>query len=284
MPGIFRTRLWPRLVLLGLGVGMLTGSVLPASAESLPTTGEHPLMPVIRLAQERLNQFNAQVRDYTGILVKRERLEGVLSDYEYLYTKVREEQRHDGQVVVPFSVYVRFLAPAEVAGREVVYVEGRNKGKMIVRRGGDRFAFVTTSLDPRSDLALQESRYPITEAGIRNMTERLLAVAREDLKHDECEARIVPGAKLDGRPCTFIEVKHPVRRDYFRYHVAQVFIDDELQVLSRYASYDWPKQPGGPPVLLEEYTFRDIKLNVGLTDADFDFRNPQYGFRKDYQP
>lgn len=278
-----RARLVPSLVPIALAWSVLALGAGHAAAESAPA-GEHPLMPVVRLAQERLQEIDSQVRDYTCVLVKRERLDDVLSDYEYLMLKVRHEQRRDHQVVVPFSVYIRFLAPAEVAGREVIYVEGRNKGKMIVRRGGDRFSFVTTSLDPHSDLAMQEARYPITEVGIRNLIQRLLEVGHEDLQHDECEVRNIPGTKLDGRPCTLVEVRHPVRRDYFRYNLAQIFIDDELQLPIRYASYDWPKQPGGQPVLLEEYTFRDIKFNVGLTDADFDFHNPQYGFRKDYKP
>jgi len=258
--------------------------LLAAAIPAPPDSPEHPLIPVMRMAQQRLNQIDSQIHDYTCVLVKRERMDGALEDYQYLSCKVRHEQHRDGEVVVPFSVYLRFLKPERVADREVVYVEGQNKGKMIVRRGGDRFSFVTTSLDPHSDLAMQEARYPITEMGIRNMIVRLLEVAREDLQHDECEVTMRPGAKLDGRSCTFVQVRHPVRRNYFRYHVAQVFIDDQLQLPIRYASYDWPEKPGDQPVLLEEYTFRDIQLNVGLTDADFDYHNRQYGFRKDYEP
>ncbi len=37
-------------------------------------------------------------------------------------------------------------------------------------------------------------------------------------------------------------------------------------------------QPGGQPQLLEEYTYLNVKLNVGLTDADFDDKNPEYNF------
>ena len=32
--------------------------------------------------------------------------------------------------------------------------------------------------------------------------------------------------------------------------------------------------------LLEEYTYTNIKINVGLTDADFDTKNPNYKFTK----
>ena len=38
--------------------------------------------------------------------------------------------------------------------------------------------------------------------------------------------------------------------------------------------YDW----SGKPQLLEEYTYLNLKLNNGFTDADFDVRNPNYQF------
>ncbi len=33
------------------------------------------------------------------------------------------------------------------------------------------------------------------------------------------------------------------------------------------------------PELIEAYTYLNMKLNVGLTDADFDIHNPVYRFR-----
>jgi hypothetical protein len=72
---------------------------------------------------------------------------------------------------------------------------------------------------------------------------------------------------------------HPVPRREFRYHIVRLFVDDELGVPIRLESYGWPAQPGGEPPLKEEYTYMNLKLNNGFTDADFDVRNPQYGFR-----
>jgi hypothetical protein len=83
---------------------------------------------------------------------------------------------------------------------------------------------------------------------------------------------------------TLVEVTHPVRRPYFRYHIARIFIDDELQLPIRFASYDWPDEARGAPRLMEEYTYLNLKLNVGLTDWDFDYRNEDYAFRKDFEP
>jgi hypothetical protein len=59
---------------------------------------------------------------------------------------------------------------------------------------------------------------------------------------------------------------------------ARVFVDNEYRVPVFYAAYDWPKEEGGKPVLLELYAYRRVKLNVGLTDKDFDPTNPDYNF------
>ena len=69
-------------------------------------------------------------------------------------------------------------------------------------------------------------------------------------------------------------------RKHFRFHLARIFIDDELQVPIRYAAYLWPAREGGKPVLDEEYTYLNLKLNNGFTDRDFDYRNEKYRFVK----
>jgi len=38
----------------------------------------------------------------------------------------------------------------------------------------------------------------------------------------------------------------------------------------RVESYDWPKTPGAKPDVLGIFTYTKLKVNVGLTDADFD--------------
>ncbi len=64
-------------------------------------------------------------------------------------------------------------------------------------------------------------------------------------------------------------MKQPVRRENIDFHLARIYVDDKLQVPVRYEAYDWPETEGGSPLLMEEYTFLDLKLNVGLSQADF---------------
>lgn len=245
---------------------------------------EHPLQPVLRMANSALKRMETDIKDYTCVLTKRERVEGRLQETESMVVKVRHSRVEEGRVVAPLSVYVRFLSPAEVKGREVLWVEGHNKGKLIVRNGGPKFEYVTLALPPDSDLAMKQNRYPLTEIGVKNLTKRLIENGQAELKRNECEVKTAPGAKINGRPCTLVQVSHAERREYFNFQFARILVDDEYQLPVYYAAYDWPKEPDGPSRMLEEYTYSDIKLNVGLTDMDFDHRNEKYKFQKTFEP
>lgn len=256
----------------------LAVALLAARPEAAAVPEGHPLVPVIRIAETQLAWLDRNVRDCTFTMVKRERIDGRLGDFDHIYVKLRPPQVRGGRVVEPMAVYLRYLGPEEVEGREVIYVEGRYDGKLIARNGGKRFAYVTRAVDPQSELAMRRTRYSITEIGLGSMMEELIAVARSDLEHGECRVDYFEGAKIDGRPATLIQVTHPQRREHFRYHVARVFIDDELRLPVRYASYGWPDEPGGRSPLIEEFTYLGLQFNVGLSDRDFDPRNEAYEF------
>ncbi len=180
-------------------------------------------------------------------------------------------------MVVPFSVYLKFLKPKAVAGREVIWVEGANENKVIAHETG-LLGFKRFYLPPDGMLAMMGQRYPITNIGIQKLIEELLIRGANDLKHGECEVKFYKGAKVDKYVCTLIEVVHPVQREHFTFYRARIYIDESLGVPVRYAAWSWPTEQGGEPVLEEEYTYRNIKLNVGLTDADFDPDNDAYDY------
>ncbi len=242
------------------------------------------LASVLQRAEAAYQRMATEIHDYTCILTKRERIDGRMQGPETIYLKVRHHQSSSALGEHPFSVYLRFLRPATLRDREVLYVQGRHDGRMIVRNGGTVLPFVTTSLPPDSAAAMQESRYPITEIGVKTLTRRLIEVGQEKLGDDNCEVRVVPGARINGRYCTMIQVEHRERREYQDFHFVRVFIDDQLELPVYYVAYDWPRDEESPSVLLEEYTYTDIQLNVGLNDRDFDHRNENYLFLKSYVP
>jgi len=241
-----------------------------AGEANAASAGAHPLEPALELAAKGLASLQATIQDYSCTMVKRERIDGKLGEHQYMFAKVRR---------APFSVYLYFLGPEDVKGQEVIYVDGKNDNNMLAHAGSGVRAMVgTVSLKPQSMLAMTGNRYPITEFGVERLAERLVEVAEHDKQFGECEVNFFPNAKVNGRICTCVQVVHPVPRRNFRFHLARVFIDDELLIPIRYEAYDWPHEAGGQPVLMEEYTYMNVKTNQGFTDADFDPANPSYKF------
>jgi hypothetical protein len=194
--------------------------------------------------------------------------------------KVRHRRSREGVDVIPFSLYLKFIAPRDVEGREVLFVSGQNDGDMFVRKGGERFPFVTVQIKPESDIAMQDNRYPVTEFGFENLLRRLINIAKEAIALDaDVDVQFFNDAKVDGRSCTGVKVTHPTYDPRLRFHTASVFMDNATRVPLHFESFDWPREQDGAPVLLEQYTYRDIKLNVGFNDEDFSSNNPEYQLR-----
>lgn len=262
-----------------------TSIVAPESrpaAAAAAANKSHPLDLPIQMAQKALARSQAEIADYTAILVKRERVNGHLNDEAYYSAKIRNEKKTDGQITTPFSVYLKFLKPTSVKGREVIYVKGHNNGKLIAHEGGLRGKFTPSLyLDPNGTLAMMGQRYPITEVGIERLCEKLLERANHDRVRSMCKVTTQP-AKINKRAATRIEVVHPEKMSHLDFHLARVFIDDEYGVPVRYEAYDWPRKPGAPVTdndLIEQFTYVRLKLNVGLTDEDFDPANPDYNMK-----
>ena len=240
----------------------------PLNLEKLDPT-EHPLMPALRMAKGSLQLIDQNIQDYSAILYKQERIGGTLHDEEVAYIKVRHQ---------PFSVYMYFLKPHK--GRECLYVDPENgeKGILHARDCGMLRKLGKFELDPDGPLAMKGQKYPITKIGIRNLTTELVDVATNDIQFGECEVTSSQRT-LQKRPVTVLDVIHPTPRRNFRYHRAQLFIDNQLRMPTRYVAYLWPSETENTPPLEESYTYTNLKINNGFTDLDFDPENPEY-FKK----
>jgi hypothetical protein len=249
------------------------------SAAVAPNPKPHPLDPALDIAQESLERIRTEIHDYTAVVVKREEINGQLGEYEYMFGKFRNRRTAGGKLVTPFSVYLAFLKPAAVKGREVLFVENVNDGKMWAHEGsGVKKMLGTLSLEPAGALAMQGQRYPVTDIGIENLVLKLIEKGERDRSIGYCNVKFIQGAKVSGRTCTVLQVTHDRPVAGLDFHIARIFLDDELGIPVRYAAYDWPRKVGDEPPVIEEYTYQKIELNVGLTDKDFDPRNASYGF------
>ncbi len=250
-----------------------------SAASAQIAAGQPPLDVALRIARDGLAHCRAQVNDYTATLVKRERVDGSVGEHDYMFLKVRNRKIVNGKVAQPLSVYLTYLRPATVKGREVIYVEGKNDGNIIAHEGGFKGRFLpTVPLPPTGMMAMRGQRYPITEIGIENLIVKLIERGETARQHPDVTCTFRKNAKVKDRVCTVLEVNQPNRHPELEFFQAQVFIDDELNLPIRYIAYDWPRRQGETLQVIEEYNYIDLNLNVGLTDADFDPRNPQYNF------
>ena len=241
----------------------------------------HPLLPVLRMAMDVQKTIRNNVTGYTATLKKRERVGGVVRDYEYLFVKVRHEQQDSsGKPIVPFSVYTRFLAPEKYKGREAIYIAGKNNGKMIAhesRNGPIKKLLPSIWLSPDGKIAMHGNRYPITKIGIDNLIAELIVKGRREMDASPVKVSTL-SAKVDNRPCQCLQVIHPQRKPPFEAYRIRIFIDKELNIPIRFAAWDWPTAEDEEPEVIEEYTYSSLKINPGLTDADFDWNSQEYGF------
>lgn len=236
--------------------------------------GEHPLAPVLRVVKECQNEMDRNVRDYTCTFVKQERIDGELAEKQFIMLKLMEN---------PFSVYMNFLKP--YAGREICYVAGQNDGKMVVLEAGFKRMLGKMNLDPQGALARKGQKRPITDVGIRNLSVKLQKMWEAETKFAECEVTSNPEVKINDRTTTMIQVKHPIPRPDFKFHIARLFVDNELKVPIHFDAYLWPQQQGGnggneEPILEESYTYQNLKLNNGYTAREFDPNNNPEIFKK----
>lgn len=255
---------------------LIRGSITDRLFVEPETAPAHPLDPALSVAAEGLETIRSELHDYTALLVKQERLGKKLMDEEWMQIKVRHA-RTDHSPPIPKSFYLKFEKPRSKIGQEVIWVEGRDDGKIVAHPPGLQ-NMMTLKLKPTGFLAMKGNRYPITELGIETLVVRMLEKGDRDRAWDECQVSLDRETEIDGRPCTVIIISHPEKRKHFEFHLAKIYIDDELNLPVGYESFLWPEQPGGEPVLLERYFYRDLKTNVGLTDMDFDPKNPAYKF------
>ncbi len=229
----------------------------------------HPLYKPLEMAYESRQALNS-VKDYQALFVKRE-LIGRKLQTTTMNLKLREE---------PFSVYLFFKDVNK--GREVIFVNGKNKNQLLVHETGIKAVVGTVSLDPKGDMAMDGNKYPVTMIGMRKMLDKIITQWEEEGKYGETTVLYYDpkDTKLGDRPCTAIKTTHPQPRDQFKFHETLLFLDAETNLPIGVQQYAFPGKRDKQAPLVEEYTYGQLKLNAGLTDRDFDTTNPAYAFPK----
>ncbi|MFN9717254.1 MAG: DUF1571 domain-containing protein [Planctomycetota bacterium] len=246
------------------GVGLCGIPVNGVAADEV-NAAEHPLAPAIRHAKACL----AKIRDMKGYECTFTKKEVVGSEIisQTMAMKVRHE---------PFSVYMKFVEPS--AGREVIFVDGRNDNKLLIHETGFKALIGTLELAPEDSLVMAENRYPITRAGLVNMLETVIAQWEEEMKYGETDVKYYGDAKVGEYTCRIIESSHPQPRRQFKFQTTRLWTDEKSGMAVRVQQFGFPRNKDQKAPIVEDYTFTGIKPEVRLTDRDFDVNNPNYNY------
>lgn len=189
-----------------------------------------------------------QVESYTATFEKIERIGDKLVGPTEMTLHFRE---------TPFSVHLVCEGPAN-EGREVLYVKGKHDDKMLVRLGKGFGQGMVIPLAVDSPRALAGNRHPVTRIGLGLLSRRLTDQFAEAKKAGTLESALVGGRELAGRKTWLIKRKLDTGGTRY-WH-----IDRELGLPIRVATYDKDEQ------LIEQYTYKNLKLDAKLDDDDFD--------------
>jgi hypothetical protein len=239
----------------------------PVAGDRAPEALESSIARALRVIDQCQARYES-VRDYVCTFSKRERINGRMTTPHVMLMKARTRPR---------SVYLKFRQPA--AGREAIFIEGRHAGKVLAHDVGlGRLIAGTLHLDPIGARAMSDCRHPITEAGIGPLLNTVETRWTAELDSSESRVEFREGQLVGSRPCSVIEVTHSRPDPDFMFYQVQLYIDHELGLPIHFEAYDWPAKPKALPELVEEYTYSDLRLNVGLGDIDFDVSNQDYAF------
>jgi len=225
------------------------------------------LLNMLIAVDERLDQ----VSTYTATFRKTERINGVIGPEQTLAMKFRQN---------PFAVYFKYLDPTP--GKEVVYAEGHYENKLIAHSTGvSRWLVPRLAVPPNHPIALAESRHPITEAGLGNLTKKLIEFRRIDLEDKEAVAVLDKVTDAHGKTWFRSFHQHFHKSPTRPFAQIEVFYDVVSHIPLKITNYDWPEPGGdGQPVLAERYIYEDLMLDASLSALDFDPANPAYTFHR----
>lgn len=216
----------------------------------------------VRQYVTKMQDAYEQVSDYRCIFKKQERVGGNLLPQETILLKFKK----------PFSIYMKWIKEPH-KGQEIIYVRGWNDNELRAHPGS--FPDLTVNLDPNGLLAMRDERHPVTEAGIGYTIKLVTDDFNYAVKHPQDGVKYYNRGlkKVSGRTTRCFEALMPIRSDSAYYaHRAVVYMDTTLALPARVTIYN------NSNLLIEDYIYADIHLNVGLTKEDFNPDNPKYDF------
>jgi hypothetical protein len=221
------------------------------------------LMPLNAFADKKVNSAEivrkaraafAGVNDYTCILHRKDVVNGSYTEHSKLFFKFRN----------PASFYMKSLKYKY----EAIYVLGKYNNKMVIH-GGYLLNYARVSVSP--NMVLKYSRHTMPEADIGHIMSIVDANFSKAVKDKDASIVYEQEEKLDSAKTWRFKAVFPRGRDYYG-HIIIVNIDKALHLPIKISVWGWEGE------FLEEYYYEGLKINIGLTEEDFDVNNKHYMF------
>ena len=237
-------------------LGLLLPRLVLAMAVCATSTSAESGAPTVGDVVRRAIDAAARVDDYTCTSTKQENVDGKMLAEETFVLKQRKE---------PDCVYLKWVQEP-YKNRETIYCRARYGDKIRVHEGSGVAGWLgSLSLDPEGTFARRNNRHSIREAGIFH----LLKVVRErfdQAKGDHAMGeRPLAEADVHDQPSYCFSIDEEATK-------TEICLHRTLYLPTRVKTFD------GSGRVIENYTWTDYHLNVGLKDRDFDVDNSAYGF------
>lgn len=226
-------------------------SVLKVEAGKARLDGKRVLAKSMAEAREVL----AQTRDYTGFLVRQERVSGVLRPEQVAELRVR---------AVPRCVNVRVVKPAALRGEETSFMADAATHTVRFKPAGVEGVrgFQTQLIDAPKVMAHTSHR--VSEVGLVPLLDRIDAILATEQSAGQpavvTASEYVFNARQVMKCELFADRAHPRR---YAAKVA-IYFDKETKLPVRLEAFDGQSQ------LVESHSYVGVKRNVGLGDAAFE--------------
>ena len=236
------------------------------SSQAEPTSHLHDLQAHLDEAMEFLTKAKDSydhLQDYTAEIHKQVHVHGDLDKDEHTIIKFQK----------PFKVYLKWLS-GKNDGTELLYVEGQNDNKLIVHKKVVFGIKKTLELAPDGFWVRNFSKHSIKDAGLGGIISMSYKQFVEGKKNNDIMAVSCSVEEVNGRPTHKIAFAVSPQGKHNGYYCrsAVEYFDAEHFLPVKVTFWLWENDE------VEDFTFNNVKLNVGLKDKDFDKDNEEYHF------
>lgn len=216
-----------------------------------------------------IDRFSA----YSVKFHREERISGDMKCPQSIELKVQHEPH--------FAVYMKWLTGQK--GQQVLYSDAYDDGCMVVKFGGFKRMLPGIRLEPDSSLAMAESRYPVTEAGIGGMIRQLKEHREKDIERNSgVTCSRLANQSFDGQDCYCFVLKYDSPDISKVYRKSLLMIDTKNHIPLMVRNFTWSADENlegeqlDSVTLIEDYSFTDLQIQAELVALDFSRENPRY--------